>query len=85
MRFETNDTNPTHGLMGGIIYESPPLAKSRLPRAEFCMWDDVQPLAISRLSVMPYQTGWAKEMVSPSVTAVVSIPRRWNSSMSAWS
>lgn len=32
-----------------------------------------------------YLTGWAKDIVLPSVTAVVSMPRRWNSPMSAWS
>ena len=39
---------------------TPPLAKSRLPRAEFLYEVKVQQLAISRWPVMSYLTGWAR-------------------------
>ncbi len=41
------------------------------------------PMAINLLSGKSYLKECAKEVVLPSLTAVMSMPRRWNSSMSA--
>lgn len=65
-----------------MIRQSPPL-QEQTARAEYI--ESVYPMAINLLSGKSYLTGWAKEMALPSLIAEVSMPRRRNSSMSAWS
>ena len=62
---------------------NPAVGKEQTAKGGVLYGGNVQPLAISRFSVMSYLTGWTKEMALPSYTAVVSMPRRWNSSRSA--
>ena len=59
-----------------LNYYNPAFGKEQTAKGGVLYGGNVQPLAISRLLVMSYLTGWVNDMVFPPVIAVVSMPRR---------
>ena len=54
-------------------------------RVESLIYEGFQPMMASRLLAMSYLIGWANEIALSSLIIEMSMPRRRNSSMSAWS